>query len=468
MGHSLRLLLVPVTLIIHGSVAIARAHILNLKSHKLILNMPGLTVEGGGKNIEAVSASSILTSVALKQSHTSDTKPHSADLANCEARKDHKISIAVFKSDPLPTSSQADVQPRSISPYISPPVMLLVGGPGSPSRETAPVPFYVHADLLTSISPFFRAAFGLTSSSSTLGCNGYGFQESQTRTMTLPEERPDDVRYLLQWVYWKAVISTSAALNGGPQSTSTSFASWLPNASGKSACPLATFISPGSMAAHTGALWHALIDPPLHALSKYNVERLAVSTAAVHGDISQLTVPKPTPPTFGPLIRLWLLAERLDVRGGLRDEIVERVMEVARVGNCVPGRDDVWLLWEGMDESEHLRGKMRELVIDLYIGMRCWGLFEGEKDCGSGQLLWHGGFLQSLVRRLMWEVHGDWKGLQKGEEEGVVEHLTERTVERGGKSGEVEKEGEGRGEGEWEFVWVGKLRRRRCEYHEHI
>ena len=406
-------------------------------------------MEEDSKNIEAVSAPSLSTSVAPKQSYTSATKPHSTDLARYEAAKDHNIFTTAPKSDPLNTWSQADVQLPSTSLYTSPPIALLVGGPACPSRETEPVPFYVHADLLTRISPFFRAAFGLTSLSATFGCNGYGFQESQTRTMTLPEERPDDVRYLLQWVYWKAVMSTSHA-RAGPHLTSP--ASSLPTASGKSACPLATSICQGSMATHTGALWHTLIDPPLHALSKYNAERLIVSKAAVHGDISQLTVPKPTPPAFGPLIRLWLLAERLDVRDGLRDEIVERVMEVARVGNCVPGREDVWLLWEGMDGSENFRGKLRELVIDLYIGMRCWGLFEGEKECGGGQLLWHGRFLQSLVRRLMWEVRGDWKGLEKGRESGAGEDLAGRTVER---------------EGEGEFVWVGKLRRRRCEYHEH-
>ena len=194
---------------------------------------------------------------------------------------------------------------------------------------------------------------------------------------------------------------------------------------------------------------------------KYNAERFIVSKAVRHGDISQLTVPKATPPVFGPLIRLWLLADRLDVEGGLKDEIVERVMEVARLGNCVPGREDVEFLWEGVDGvDKNIRGKLRELVIDLYMGMRCWGLFQEDKKDWGGQ--WHGLFLQELVRRLMWEVHGDQKGVVKGEDR-AVEELCSRTACKEGKScgmGDLKEADE-------EVVMVGRLRRRRCKYHEH-
>jgi hypothetical protein len=69
------------------------------------------------------------------------------------------------------------------------------------------------------------------------------------------------------------------------------------------------------------------------------------------------------------LVRLWLLAKKLDIRGGLMDDIVERVLEVTSLGNCVPGREVVWLLWEGVEgSSEHLKGKLRQLVIDFMLG----------------------------------------------------------------------------------------------------
>ena len=91
-----------------------------------------------------------------------------------------------------------------IQHFNSPPVTLLVGGPSSPSTELHPIPFYVHADLLTSVSSFFRAAFD-TKSAHTASNKGWSFAESQTRMMRLPEERPEDVAYLMQWVYWGAL-----------------------------------------------------------------------------------------------------------------------------------------------------------------------------------------------------------------------------------------------------------------------
>ena len=459
----------PVTPTLYGLSAGAEILILECNSHRLVLKMPGLITQEDGEDVGPVSATSTSRVLTPKQSHISVPIPHDpTNLARYEETKNPLISTTVSDSHPPIAQTRAGLQPPLFSPYTSAPVTLLVGGPASPSREAEPVSFYVHADLLTSISPFFRAAFN---SSSTDGCKGYGFQESQTRTMTLPEERPDDIRYLLQWVYRKAAMSTMY-----PSTlSSTSGPAWP----SKPFCPIRQSFSRGSTGSgvsveagpHAGALWHSLVDPPLHALRKYNAERLVVSKAAVHGDISQLTVPRPTPPAFGPLIRLWLLAERLGVLGGLSDDIVERVMVVARLGNCVPGREDVWLLWEGMEGSENLRGKLRELVLDQYIGMRCWGLFEEEGENDP----WHGGFLQDLVKRLMWEVHGDWKGrtvqrnaAEESSRKGLEDGFGRMTVGKEGENAaETEGEDEDEAEGEGEFVFVGKLRRRRCGYHEH-
>jgi hypothetical protein len=207
--------------------------------------------------------------------------------------------------------------------------------------------------------------------------------------------------------------------------------------------------------AGAGALYHPLIDPPLHALAKYTAERAIAAKAAKHGDISQLIMPRPQPPVFGPLIRLWLLAERPDVGGGLRDEVVKKVLEVSSVGNCVPDREDVGVLWKGAGPGG---GKLKELVLDLYVGMRCGGVFsqdDGEEGNAPDGGQRHEGFLRELVR-LMWEVHGAWKGRTRGkEEEGGGERCE-------GDGHEDDDEGQGR-----HFVMVGRLRRLRCDYHEH-
>jgi BTB/POZ domain len=158
--------------------------------------------------------------------------------------------------------SKPDAQASPISPYLSPPIALIVGGPQSHKQQT----FYVHADLLTSLSPFFRAAFDNHDDQT-------GFAESTTLTMRLPEERPEDVAFLLEWLYMKALRGVNDA----------------------------------------AALYHDLIDIPLQNMEKYKRERAVVQAAERHGDVSQLVIERPKPPAFGPLIRLHILADCLNI-----------------------------------------------------------------------------------------------------------------------------------------------------------
>ena len=52
-------------------------------------------------------------------------------------------------------------------------------------------PFYVHLEALCAVSPFFAAAFNKT----------YNFAESSSATIHLPEARPEDFEYFIQWLY---------------------------------------------------------------------------------------------------------------------------------------------------------------------------------------------------------------------------------------------------------------------------
>lgn len=284
--------------------------------------------------------------------------------------------------------------------------------------------FYVHAALLTRASPFFRAAF-----------DG-GFRETASRRMLLAEERPDDVRFLLCWLYWRVAVGDGGGV-GDEEGCGR-------RCGGR-----------GRDGGDAGSLWHAQIDPRLVALAKYNAEKAVVAKAAAAcggGDdvVSELIVPKPGPPAFGPLVRLWLLAERLDVGMGLRDEICERVLHVSRLAGCVvPGREDVGVLWADGSGSGSERGKLRKLVLDLYVGMRCQGLVGGKAREDGG---WDEGFLTDLVVRLMDEIHGEWSG--KGQQQ---------QGRRNGDGGVVGVEGQG----DEDVVMVGRLRRKRCDYHEH-
>jgi hypothetical protein len=74
----------------------------------------------------------------------------------------------------------------------------------------------------------------------------------------------------------------------------------------------------------SASLYHDLIDIPLQNMEKYKRERAVVHAAERHDDVSQLIIEKPRPPAFGPLIRLYILADRLNIDWRLKAAICGR------------------------------------------------------------------------------------------------------------------------------------------------
>lgn len=128
-------------------------------------------------------------------------------------------------------------------------------------------------------------------------------------------------------------------------------------------CPLAKTRDLG------GGLRHSLIDPPLHTLSRCNTKR------SINGEHDQAWRCELADRVVRP-------RERLDVVGGWRYETVGEGLETTSLGNGVPVREDFWVLWDG-----GRRGGKLEPVLDLYVGMRCWGLSQEEKRDWGGP--WH-------------------------------------------------------------------------------
>lgn len=201
--------------------------------------------------------------------------------------------------------------------------------------------------------------------------------------MRLPEERAEDVLYLLQWLY-----------------------------------------SPKCFPAGQ-SLYHELIDIPLRKMEEYKRERAMMQHAAKHGDISQLISPRPAPPAFGPLMRLYILADRLNLDGGLKGLLCERTKEVGLLASAVPGKEDVWRLWEALprrvDEAAQARGStsdaepresgslrrgqeedLKAVVVEMYANMRGWLVFEEVNENDEG-FDWHPLFMKALVVRLLRE-----------------------------------------------------------------
>lgn len=187
--------------------------------------------------------------------------------------------------------------------------------------------------------------------------------------MRLPEQRPEDMAYLVQWLYHPK----------------------------------------GSLTAQS--LYHDLVDVPLGNVERYKRERALVQHAERNGDVTQLVAERPGPPAFGPLIRLWILADRLSVQGGLRGEICARVREVGERAAAVPSKDDIWRLWEGMPKLEgsgvmesggEQEEDLKEVVLEMYANMRGWAVFE-EGEESEEEYDWHPMFMRALVVRLLRE-----------------------------------------------------------------
>jgi hypothetical protein len=292
---------------------------------------------------------------------------------SCRSQTNQKLNV-----DAAPTlhpqAMTSSCNPLS-SPFASPPITLIVGGPSSPSPHTPQTTFYVHADLLTSVSSFFRAAFDNHNSQA-------GFLEASTLTMRLPEQRPEDMAYLVQWLYDSKGIPTIQSLH------------------------------------------HDLIDIPLQKMEAYKRERAIVQHAEKHGDVSQLISPRPNPPAFGPLIRLYILADRLSVHAGLKSAICRRVREVGNAAAAVPSKDDLWRLWDGVPKLLGRSGDgvkatgfggamvlggeqgedLKSVVLEMYANMRGWVVFEDVDVDESGEEFdWHPLFMRALVVRLLRE-----------------------------------------------------------------
>ena len=96
-----------------------------------------------------------------------------------------------------------------------------------------------------------------------------------------------------------------------------------------------------------GGLWHSLIDPSLHTLSRCNTKR---SINSEHDQVWQCELAdraENDSTGFWAVDRVVWQRERLDVGGGWRYETVGEGLEMTNLGNGVPVREDFWVLWDG-------------------------------------------------------------------------------------------------------------------------
>ncbi|MCJ1395434.1 hypothetical protein MMC18_008320 [Xylographa bjoerkii] len=207
--------------------------------------------------------------------------------------------------------------------------------------------FTAHTLILTSSSRFFAAALSPTSI----------FSEAAANSVSLPEACPRVFIFWLQWAYSRNL-------------------------------------------AHEEVDWDSdLASPPSTSPIRKNGGTFMTSN---NENNTKITVGKRPPRhvAFFHLIRLYKFAGFLGCEE-LRNAIVDEIARVAVKRNAVPGPDDTFELWD----EEYEAGGLRELVLDLFMGMRTEKLLMEATD------EWDERFMRELVVKE--------KGKEKGKVAGV-------------------------------------------------
>lgn len=152
----------------------------------------------------------------------------------------------------------------------------------------AQVKFVLHTDLLISTSPFFAAAL-----------QGH-FAESNSQTVTLPEEKPDIFEWFVQWLY------TGSLMVAGPT-----------NCTPPEAEPVIGARRPQ--------------DP---------VKRFQIQESHSDGDLRN----SQGSPKYFLLVDLYALSDRL-LTTSLSNHIIDTVARLSETTNSVPTPSDTWLLY---------------------------------------------------------------------------------------------------------------------------
>lgn len=362
----------------------------------------------------------------------------------------------------VPDKQQMSNLAHSLCPYSSPIVTLVVGGPNSPAAELSPTRFHIHEAFLHGCSPVFRSMLTpfVSTEFSDRGeeClqkrQGYTvpWLEARTRTISLPEDRIADWEMLSKWLYcqstptrYKANCLTAATLHtcdgqdllncmvqGQPglrhddvNNAVQQYLDWLPK---RKRCA-ATSTRQSSLAEEQE------VDD-IETKVQHHIDSRPASDGSVHftfstsslaqyheGNIDQ----RPLPPALGPLIRLYILADKyiiaesnsstssmtmtystersstrsddlIDVEEqSLKSQIALRLRAINKLAKVVPDKDDIDRLWSNVVLESHL-DPLKTAILEMFARLSLSSLRRVfSQDNGE----WHAGFLRDL---LMWKV----------------------------------------------------------------
>ncbi|KAL9622795.1 MAG: hypothetical protein Q9160_002914 [Pyrenula sp. 1 TL-2023] len=329
----------------------------------------------------------------------------------------------------------------------------------------AHTPLYIHTTLLTTLSPFFRAALSPE----------YGFRESKEKVVVLEDESMEKevgkavmVEWFVRWAYaWGVDAGSERAATGlrKPEEEWGDEALWYERVDervedmkkwrkecravrlrhknrerngevgeegaeeGSSHSPPANASSLNASslsASHDSHLFTGLNTSSDQTVPLINPRWLA-NSSLVSPDTPVLSASvalpqRPASPLFTPLLYLYLFADRNEIPI-LRSRIRTKILWIFQESNSVPHLVDVWLVWAntlpfsrvgggggavGTGGGKVRRERMRQLILDIYRGGKTNGLVKGEagglefEEGGKDERVMEG-FWRELVGEMMEE-----------------------------------------------------------------
>jgi len=365
----------------------------------------------------------------------------------------------------------------AVSIYATNIVTLSIGGPASPAQECSPLKLYIHESLLTNNSPVFRAMLSQPAQSANESLTTW--TEARTKNIRLPEDSVTDWAMLAKWLYCGGSETNTLSANDVEQLNGLSllaqirekqpgltdftamlaaidYVTWRQDRDSRrgkttvdvSKPPPSSRIHPARHEElHGQALERIKAGVPAKDVEK-ELDCIVVGAADITGEEGRTEPeePRPAPPALGPLIRLYILADKYAIDESARQsslfeppspslassdsadaatarnpnitsikvQIILRLRAIKKLANVVPDREDIERLWSNIiDKHDPLKLTIIEIYarlpkrsLERIIDSNNTVITRSETDVnwsvvnGAEDVEWHPGFLrQLLVRR---------------------------------------------------------------------
>ncbi|KAK5079879.1 hypothetical protein LTR70_005317 [Exophiala xenobiotica] len=353
-------------------------------------------------------------------------------------------------------------------------VTLSIGGPASPAQECSSLKLYIHESLLTNNSPVFRAMLSQPAQNANESLTTW--TEARTKNIRLPEDRVADWAVLAKWLYSGGSETNTLSANDVEQLNGLSllaqvvekqpgltdstamlaafdYVTWRQDRDsrrGKTTVDVSK--PPPSSRFHPYRLHEQALEKIKAGVAAEDVEKeldcIIVGAADIAGKEGRTEpeAPRPAPPALGPLVRLYILADKYAMDESARRsslfeprspspassdsadaatarnpnitsikvQIILRLRAINKLANVVPDREDIERLWSNIiDKHDPLKltiieiyARLTKKSLERIIDSNNTNITRSETDVkwsvvnGAEDVEWHPGFLrQLLVRR---------------------------------------------------------------------